>query len=588
MPWNGSYLDTSLMHSPRHFARATAIAVLALSLPLVAALPAQAARQKAIRIADASIVEGDAGSQSLTFSVTWTGSKGGAAPSVQYATGAATATAGTDYTTTGGTANLTNGGCRCATVSVPVKGDATTEGTETFVVDLSNAIGGTIADAQAVGTIYDNEGDPALVVADTSANEGGGPLSFTVQLTNDSASTVTVGYATSDGGATVGSDYTGVSDTLTFSPGQTSKTVQVVIDDDGTAEDDETVLLGLSSPTNASIVDAQGIGTIVNDDADPTVSIDDVSVLESAGLATLTVTLSAASGRETAVDYATSDGSAIAGDDFTTSTGTLTFAAGETSATFAVPIADDDRRETDESLDATLSGEVNLTLGTPSGTVTITDDDPVPTVSAANATVGESEAVATVTISLTNPTVDDVTVDWTTVDGTASSGADYETAGGIATILAGDTSTTVDVPLLGDPLDEPAETFVLSLSGASNAALGTGATVTLADDDLTPTVLTVKAVKARTTVKARGLLEPATGGLTVKVTLLKKQGTKYVKVAVKPVSVKGLKDRDGDGKTDGAYLASFAKPAKGSYRFKVVFAGTGQLKKSAKTVTFKV
>lgn len=160
------------MRSPRHLARAIAITVLALSLPLVAAMPAHAARQKTIRIADASIVEGNAGQQDLKFTLTWTGSKSGPAPSVLYATVAGTATAGTDYTTTSGTANLSKNGCRCASVLVPIKGDTTTEGTEAFVVNLSNASNGTIGDAQAVGTIYDNEGPPSLVVTDTSAAEG--------------------------------------------------------------------------------------------------------------------------------------------------------------------------------------------------------------------------------------------------------------------------------------------------------------------------------------------------------------------------------------------------------------------------------
>ena len=82
-------------------------------IPLVTATPALAARQKTIRINDASVVEGDAGQKTMTFTVSWTGSKGGAAPAVHYATADGSATAGADYTASSGTASLSNGSCRC-------------------------------------------------------------------------------------------------------------------------------------------------------------------------------------------------------------------------------------------------------------------------------------------------------------------------------------------------------------------------------------------------------------------------------------------------------------------------------------------
>ncbi|HEX6843593.1 MAG TPA: Calx-beta domain-containing protein [Actinomycetota bacterium] len=570
-------------------ARALVVTVLAAVLPLAAVAPAQAARVKTIRIADASVVEGDAGTKSLSFSITWTGSKGGAAPSVHYATADGTATEGSDYTTTSGTATLTNGGCRCATVSVPVRGDATTEGTEMFVVNLSSPQNGTIGDAQAVATIYDNEGPPSLVVADTVGDEADDALDFTVSLTNDSASTVTVAYATANGTATAG-DYADAAATLTFSPGQSTKTVSIAVVDDALAEDDETVLLDLSGATNATIVDAQGVGTIANDDTDPTAAIADVTVGEEEGAATFTVTLDAASGRETAVDFTTGGGTAAAGSDYTAGTGSVTVPAGETTATFDVPLTDDDLHEGDETFGVTLSGEVDLVLADTTATATIDDDDPTPTISAADVGASESAANATVIVSLSNATVHEVTLDWTTFEGTATAGADYTAASGTATIAAGQTETTIVVALLGDAVDEPAEAFSVALSNPANASFGatTSVAVTLTDDDLTPTALTAKAVKTRTAVKAKGLLEPAAGGLTVTVTLLKKKGAKYVKLAAATATVKGLKDRDGDGKADGLYVASFAKPAKGTYRFKVAFLGTGELKKSAKTVTFKL
>ena len=568
--------------------RIVALTLVGAALPLVLAAPASAARAKTVRIADAAIVEANAGQQNLSFRLTWTGSKGGPAPSVQYATADVSATAGADYTSTTGTATLSNGGCRCTTFTVPVKGDVTTEGTETFVVNLSNVTNGTIGDAQAVGTIYDNEGQPAIVATDVAADEDAGTLSFGVLLTNTSASTITVSYATSGGTAVAGADFTSTSDGLTFTPGQSSKTVSVAMTDDALAEDDETVLLDLSSPTNASIADAQAVGTILNDDADPTASVADVTVDETAGQATFTVSLSGASGRETAVDYATTDGSATAGEDYTTVGGTLTIAAGATTGTFDVPLADDDVHEGAETFAVTLSDEVDLTLGDASGTATIDDDDPVPTLGVGSPAVSESAGSATVTFTLSNPSATDITFDWSTADGTATAAADYTAAGGPLTITAGDTSVSGGVPILTDTTDEPGETVTISVANLVGATDGGDGTLTITDDDPTPTTLTAKAVTTRAGVKAKGLLEPATTGLTVKVTLLRKKGTRYVKVAAKVVPVKGLKDRDGDLLTDGVYVASFPRPAKGAYRAKVAFIGTADLRKSGKVVSFRV
>ena len=141
-------------------ARIASVAMmLALSTGLTAT-PAHAARVKTITINDVSLVEGNGGSNSLVFTVSWTGSKGGAAPSASYATANVTASAGSDYMSKTGTVNLTNGGCRCGTISISVSGDNIYEGTETFVVNISNASNATLGDPQGVGTIYDNEVRP--------------------------------------------------------------------------------------------------------------------------------------------------------------------------------------------------------------------------------------------------------------------------------------------------------------------------------------------------------------------------------------------------------------------------------------------
>ena len=433
-------------------ARVLGVLVLSTVPPLAFAAPAFAARQKSIRINDASVVEGDSGSKTMTFTISWTGSKGGGAPSVHYATANASATAGSDYTTTTGTASLTNGGCRCAKVNVPILGDTMTEGTETFTVNLSAPTNGTIVDAQGVGTIYDNEGPPSFVVTDVSGAEGGGSLSLSVLLTNANGSSVSVDYATADGTALAGSDYTAKSGTLTFTPGQTLKTVAVTMLDDALAEDDETFSLNLANATGGiAIADAAGLGTIQNDDADPTVSVSNAAVVEGdTGTTTLSlpVTLSGPSGREVDVDYATSDGTANAGSDYTATSGTLVFAVGETSKQIHITVAGDYADEGDETLTVTLSGLFNADPGTLAATGTITNDDAGPKLSVANATVAEGNSGTTslaFTVSMTPASLTDVTVDYATADGTATEGSDYVAASGTLTIPAGQASGSVVV-----------------------------------------------------------------------------------------------------------------------------------------------
>src|SRR5206468_2115998 len=103
---------------------------------------------------------------------------------------------------------------------------------------------------------------------------------FTVTLSAASVQTITVDYATADGAALVGSDYQSASGTLSFAPGQTSKTVTVLVNGDTTFETDETFFVNLAGAVNASIATAQSTGTILNDDSVPTVSINSVSVAE--------------------------------------------------------------------------------------------------------------------------------------------------------------------------------------------------------------------------------------------------------------------------------------------------------------------
>jgi hypothetical protein len=217
-------------------------------------------------------------------------------------------------------------------------------------------------------------------VSKLEGNSGTQQFMFTVSLSAPSTSSVTVQYATADVTATAGSDYVATSGTLTFAPGVTQQTISVTVNGDTLVEPDETFDVNLSAPVNATLAASQGIGTILNDDvaALPSLSINNVSQLEgNSGTSqfVFTVSLSAASTNSITVQFATSDGTATAGSDYTATSGTLTFGAGETQKTIAVSVNGDTTWEPDETFFVNLSNPTNATLGVSQGQGTILNDD---------------------------------------------------------------------------------------------------------------------------------------------------------------------------------------------------------------------
>ena len=250
---------------------------------------------------------------------------------------------------------------------------------------------------------------PAISVSDTSLVEGNAgttQAAFKVSLSKASTETVTVDYATADGTATAGSDYAAVKGTLTFAPGETVKTVQVSVRGDTLVEADETFALRLSNAGRATLSGASATATIVNDDAAPaplpTLKVADLTVQEGTGgaaTALVTVTLSAPSSTPVSVGYATHDGTAVAGSDYTAAQGTLTFAPGETTRTVQVAIRGDALVEGNETFELALAAPTGATLAKAQGIVTIADDDVAarPTQSVADIAVTEGNPVTVAT-----------------------------------------------------------------------------------------------------------------------------------------------------------------------------------------------
>jgi hypothetical protein len=223
-----------------------------------------------------------------------------------------------------------------------------------------------------------------LSVADAYVVEGSGTqstLPFVVTLMPAAAQPVTVSVATADGTAKAGSDYASRLLHLTFPPGSTRLSVNVPVNGDGVAEGDETMLLRLTGAANASITDGEAVGTILNDDALPTVRVIDRVAREGhAGTTPFVffVTLSAPSTSTVTLNYTTVDGSAVAGSDYVATAGTLSFPPGTDSRSVTVLVKGDPAREPHEYFFLQTSGAVGAAVTYGRGIGTIINDDGQP------------------------------------------------------------------------------------------------------------------------------------------------------------------------------------------------------------------
>jgi hypothetical protein len=449
-----------------------------------------------LAIGDTVVTEGNSGTANASVTVLLS-RLSSQTVTVQFATANGGATAPQDFTSTSGTLTFAPG-VTTQTISVPVVGDLFDEDDETVLVNLFGSGNATIAKSQGILTIADDDATPSLAINSpgiTEGNAGTTNLVFTVTLSAPSNKQVTVNYGTGNGTATAPADFTTTSGVLTFAPGNTSAQISVPVVGDVVDEDDETLTVTLSGASNASIATPQGIGTITDNDATPTVSINSASLNEgNSGTQnlTFTVTLSVASGRAVTVGYNTANGSATAPADYTATSGTLTFNPGTTSQQFTVTVAGDVLDEDNETFTVNLSNPTNATLGTAQGTGTINDNDNAPSMSINSPTVNEGNSGTTnaaFTVTLSAASGRTITVNYATGNGSATAPADYTAASGTLTFNPGTTSLQVPVAVAGDLLDEPTETFTVTLSGASNATISTSVgTASISDDDPTPSL----------------------------------------------------------------------------------------------------
>jgi hypothetical protein len=338
-----------------------------------------------------------------------------------------------------------------------------------------------------------------ISVSDAAVTEGK-DAEFTVAVTNNPG--IFVNFATTQGTAIDGVDFTGRTGQAFVPFGSTSSKFTVHTLQDNLFEPDKQFTVQLSSPTTGTITRGIGTATIRSDDPQPTITVNDTTVAEGdTGFvnAVFDVTLSNPSYQPIWLDYVTAPGGSATGGptptgdvDYRNTTGQLRWLPGNNfPQQILVPVRGDVVHEGDEDFQVQLTPH-NALLSTPTSapavTATITDDDPVPTISVGDTAVLEGNAgarIVNVTASLSNPTTSNVTAQFTTANGSARSFLDYvPVVGGTLTIPAGATSAVIPLQVIGDLVTEPNEAFSVVILSAANATLGDQvANITITNDD---------------------------------------------------------------------------------------------------------
>ena len=466
-------------------------------------------------------------------------------------------------------------GTASATVPVSTADDDIDEQDETFTLRLLNPTNATLGDATATGTIIDDDdGNPPSAgklpivgfVVDPNITEGGW-MSFHVKLSEKSDRQVSVQYATSSGTAQSGTDFTATKGLLSFSAGDTWEVVRVRTTGDRVNEGNETFMLTLSSPLNATLGNATATGTITEADTDvdglPYVAVKESTDAVEGKPVAFTVRLSVASKQTVTVQYETSEvqwgvvrvngedssTGAKGGTDFVATSGTLIFAPQETEKTVSVSTMDDSEHEGSEYLYLKLSNPKNAAFrtlrvgwGDEAVGVRILDNDdppPAPVVSFASQASRAQEGSGTqdVTVNLSPAPTSAINLNYRS-RGTASSGFDYGLLPPTISVPSGATSVNIPVRIIDDSVEDDGETVVLILTAGEGYTVGTSDTHTLTilnHETVVPTVSIARKAGTASSVTEGGKVaftvttdQASSSLLTVSLEVSETQGSDFV------------------------------------------------------------
>ncbi len=407
---------------------------------------------------------------------------------INYSTSNVSAIAGEDYSSVSETYTLATENITSFDILIPITDDNLIEPSESFLVNFAYDTPAVSATASVSVSITDNDNgaDKGVSINDFTVNEDVGTASFTVSLNGNVQNSFTVDYDLLDGSATEAEDYTGSSGTITFNGTDGELyVINVPIIDDSIIEETENLEGKLSnlSTTLINIVDANGVGTITDNDggAGIGVSVSDFTVDENAGTATFNVSLNADVQGGFNVDFDIADGSAISPDDYTvaSASGTLNFAGNNGEVrTVTVNIIDDTLIEGAEDMNITLSNLtstlINIVDANGVGTITDNDGGAGTGVSVSDFTVDENAGTATFDVSLNADVQGGFNVDFDIADGSAISPDDYTVASASGTLnFAGNNGEvrTVTVNIIDDTLIEGSEDLSITLSNISTTLI---------------------------------------------------------------------------------------------------------------------
>jgi Ca2+-binding RTX toxin-like protein len=549
-----------------------------------------------------ALPEGDAGFTSFSFEVVRSGNTVGSA-SVDYTidgVSAFPASAG-DFeggAYPAGTITFLPGESR-KTVTVKVTGDAVYEQNEAFSVTLLNVANATLGISDLVGIITNDDAATVSIHPLSAVRDEGdsGPTSFTFRIVREgNGGDVTVSWGVLGAGAIPadGNDFEGgvyPTGTLSFLTNETQKLIEVNIAGDTTIESDESFVVTLANPSNATITTATAQGTIQNDDLPPpTLAIVEANAAKTEGHTgrtafTFTVTRSGDTSETSTVTYAVtgSGGNPASADDFggALPSGTISFAANEASKTVTVDVSGDTTVEPDEGFTVTLSDPSNATIatGTAEGTI-LNDDAPPPSTLAitalrANKAEGNTGTTAfSFTVTRTGDSSGVTNVDYS-VAGAGMQPVDAADFGGALpsgtlTFAAGEVEQVITIAVTGDTAVEVDEQFAVHLTNPANATLAVAsASATIENDD-------VLALPAVSIAAEQARLAESNNGTTAFSFLLTRSGDLSSETTVS-YSLSGAADaNDFIGGVLPSGLVVFA-PGSSEQRLAIEVAGDGQI-----------
>ncbi len=366
-------------------------------------------------------------------------------------------------------------------------------GAKTVSAQFRDSASNTSANANA-SILLDSTPLPVVSLVNTNVGESAGVATVLAILDHPYSQPVSVRFATANGTAATGFDYAPTNGLLMFPSNVTTATFSVPIVPDAQPELNETVLIQFSNATNA-FAGPPGTITILDDDpATLAFAATNFSAIEGSGEATITVILNGASGLPVTVHYSATNGVATPGIDFAPVEGLLTFAPGQTSQTFTVPLVNESLDELAETVELKLSNATNAFIGVPfEASLTILDDDnPVAFLTSSIYPVSETSSVVKVSIRLSKPFFQAASVDYAIGGGSATPGEDYPNAISGVTLLfqPGQTNKEISVTILNDSRPEYDETIHIVLSDFFNVSPGPTieADIVIKDDDGPPTL----------------------------------------------------------------------------------------------------